>query len=185
MHEVGPCIPVGTQPQKAGVGPTSGPTCWRLSHLSRCLLSAVASSAGKTLRRTWDDNSVSGGRSCSRAKGPGTSAGAFHIGHIGHIWQFPYLERVEGVLAVGPPGPFGLAALRRTRNPCSRYSARSAAAASSANVAIVADTRRPRRRPSATRVSCYSGQNRGGIWCSDIPSSPYCIRRPANTTCTV
>jgi hypothetical protein len=28
---VGPCIPVGIQREKAGVGPTSGPT-WRLSH---------------------------------------------------------------------------------------------------------------------------------------------------------
>jgi hypothetical protein len=30
--EVGPCIPVGIQLQRAEVGPTSGPT-WRLSHL--------------------------------------------------------------------------------------------------------------------------------------------------------
>ena len=29
--QVGPCIPMGTQVQKAEVGPTSGPT-WRLSH---------------------------------------------------------------------------------------------------------------------------------------------------------
>jgi hypothetical protein len=29
--QVGPCIPVETQLQKAEVGPTSGPT-WRLSH---------------------------------------------------------------------------------------------------------------------------------------------------------
>jgi hypothetical protein len=28
---IGPCIPVGVQPQKAEVGPTSGPT-WRFSH---------------------------------------------------------------------------------------------------------------------------------------------------------
>ena len=30
--QVGPCIPVGIQLEKAAVGPTSGPT-WRLSHL--------------------------------------------------------------------------------------------------------------------------------------------------------
>jgi hypothetical protein len=29
--QVGPCIPAGIQPEKAEVGPTSGPT-WRLSH---------------------------------------------------------------------------------------------------------------------------------------------------------
>ena len=31
--QVGPGIPVGTQLEKAGVGPASGPT-WRLSHLA-------------------------------------------------------------------------------------------------------------------------------------------------------
>ena len=29
--QIGPCVPVGIQLQKAGVGPTSGPT-WRLAH---------------------------------------------------------------------------------------------------------------------------------------------------------
>ena len=34
--EVGPCIPVGAQLERAEVGPTSGPT-WRLSHTGvRC-----------------------------------------------------------------------------------------------------------------------------------------------------
>ena len=32
--EVGPCIPVGIQREKAGVGPTSGPT-GHISHLAR------------------------------------------------------------------------------------------------------------------------------------------------------
>ena len=39
----------------------------------------------------WGDNPVSSCRSYSRAKGPGTRAGAFPV-------AFPYLERVQGVL---------------------------------------------------------------------------------------
>ena len=38
---VGPCIPVGVQLEKAGVGPISGPT-WRLSHLGALALLRVA-----------------------------------------------------------------------------------------------------------------------------------------------
>ena len=38
--QVGPCTPAGIQLQKAGVGPTSGPT-WRLSHLPLCLNKAA------------------------------------------------------------------------------------------------------------------------------------------------
>ena len=34
--QVGPCIPVGTQLEKAEVGPASGPT-WRLSHCGRAI----------------------------------------------------------------------------------------------------------------------------------------------------
>jgi hypothetical protein len=37
--QVGSCIPVGIQLQKAEVGPTSGPT-WRLSHFRRPVAAA-------------------------------------------------------------------------------------------------------------------------------------------------
>jgi hypothetical protein len=46
---VGPCIPVGAQRQKAGVGPTSGPT-WRVSHLGQARAAVLLA---------WGDNSRS------------------------------------------------------------------------------------------------------------------------------
>ena len=48
----------------------------------------------------WGDNPVSSCRSYSRAKDPGTRAGAFPV-------AFPYLERVQGVLNGMPRGPAG------------------------------------------------------------------------------
>jgi hypothetical protein len=40
--QVGPCIPVGIQLEKAEAGPTSGPTYWRLSHLAAHVAGGVA-----------------------------------------------------------------------------------------------------------------------------------------------
>ena len=76
---------------------------------------AGATPCSKTSQRsgrsgTWGDHSVSSCRSCSRAKGPGTTA----VVQERFLWRFLYLERIPGVLdgmrrgPVGPPGPLNL-----------------------------------------------------------------------------
>ena len=54
--QVGPCIPLGMQPQKAVVGPTSGPT-WCLSHFRGSPVAARpchrVGAVGRIRRRRW------------------------------------------------------------------------------------------------------------------------------------
>jgi hypothetical protein len=70
----------------------------------------------------WCDNAVSSCRSCSRAKGPGTSVGAFPT-----TLSLP--EGIQAVLdgvrrgPVGPPGPLESAALARAGGGSARPAA--------------------------------------------------------------